>query len=177
MDPSQRLGANGYRVFTPPEDSYDAAKARQKIWGGHPRRITPVNPPYVPNARELSAWRYPALAWLDEIVAQISKPARVLLVFMPPFVSALPVPGSREEARFAQCRREIARIATRRGAHFIDFRISSAITLKEENYWDSGHYRLPVAGRIVRGIAQALKTGRDDPAGDWRYLAGPGKIR
>ena len=172
-----RLDANGYRVFTPPDDSYDAAKAQQKIWRGPPRKIMPVSPPYVPNARDMSAWRYPALAWLEEIAAQIRKPARVLMVFMPPHVSSLPVPGSRKAARFAECKRRITEIAARHGAHFIDFRIPSQITIKDEHYWDSGHYRLPIGGRIIRGIAQALETGRDDPAGDWHYLAGPGKVR
>jgi hypothetical protein len=172
-----RLDANGFRVFTPPDDSYDAAKAQQKIWGGPPRKITPVSPPYVPNASDTSAWRYPALAWLEEIVAQIKKPARALMVFMPPHVSYLPVSGSREAARFAECKRRIAGIATRHGAHLIDFRIPSQITMNDEHYWDSAHYRLPIGGRIIRGIAQALETGRDDPAGDWHYLAGPAKER
>jgi hypothetical protein len=171
----ERLDPNGFRVFTPPDDSYDSAKAQLKIWGGPPRKIMPVTPPFVPNASDISAWRYPALAWLEEIVVQISKSARVLLVFMPPHVSSLALPGSGEAARFAECKRQLAGIATRHGAHLIDFRISSQITIKDEHYWDSGHYRLPIGGRIIRGIAQAVETRRDDPAGDWHYLAGPGK--
>jgi hypothetical protein len=69
----------------------------------------------------------------------------------------------------------MAAIATRRGAHFVDFKIASPITTEDANYWDTLHYRLPIAQRIVEGIAKAVATGKDDPGGDWRYLAGPAR--
>jgi hypothetical protein len=67
----------------------------------------------------------------------------------------------------------MAQIATRHGAHLVDFKIASAITTEDAHYWDPLHYRLPIAKRIVEGIATAVATGKDDPGGDWRYLAGP----
>ena len=92
---------------------------------------------------------------------------------MPAHVAGQLQPGSKEAAREAECKARMADIATRRGAHLVDFKIASSITREDSHYWDPLHYRLPIAQRIVEGIAKAVATGKDDPGGDWRYLAGP----
>lgn len=169
-----RLGANGYHEFTPPDSTYDVEMARRRFFWRGP----PVNPPFVPSSSDRARWRYPALAWLDEIVGRARVPAAtVLLAFTPPHASYLPEEGSREAARFVECKRRIGGMAARHGAHLIDFRIASPLTRDDENFWDSFHYRVRVAARIIRDVARAVDTGRDDPAGEWRYLAGPAKPR
>jgi hypothetical protein len=160
----------GYEVFTPPESAYDPIKVRHKLWGEEgPRTFEAAAADNRAHTR--SDWMFPALGWLDEILGRVH--GRKVLAFMPSHVAAQPIPGSGKAARADACKMRIAEIAARHGASFIDFNIRSAITTDDDNYWDRLHYRLPIADRIVRGIQQALATGKDDPNGDWRYLAGP----
>jgi len=167
------LGANGYGVFVPPESKYDLAKARRKIWGKEgPRVISPVVPPFAATDRQKASWRYPALAWLGDII-EPGRWQQVLLVYMPVHIATQPVAGSEGAARDAACRSEIAAIAARAGAHLIDFRLASRLTSNDVNYWDALHVRVPVATRIAEEIATAVAMRADDPAGDWRYLGGP----
>ncbi|MGH6791915.1 MAG: hypothetical protein ACRECF_04160 [Methyloceanibacter sp.] len=159
---------DGYEVFTPPEDAYDKAKVKNKLRAAK----KPESKKKQASAEERAAWRYPALAWLDELMARFS--GRVVLAFMPAHVAIHPEPGSAKAARQEECKARIAAIARRHNATFIDFNIRSDITANDDNYWDALHYRLPIADRIVKGIEQAIATGKDDANGDWRYLAGPG---
>lgn len=163
----------GYEVFTPPEDAYDSAKVRRKLWGdAGPHPIGAVTPPYRASEEERRSWRFPALAWLDESLTRF--PGRVVMAYMPAHVTAQPVPGSAGAARESECKAETQEIARRHGVPLIDFRIASGITTNDDNYWDRLHYRLPIADRIVAGIERALETAADDPNGDWRYLTGSG---
>ena len=63
--------------------------------------------------------------------------------------------------------------AARHGVPVVDFRIRSPVTTRDENYWDRLHYRVPIATRIIDGLARALAAGKDDPGGDWRMLNAP----
>ena len=88
-------------------------------------------------------------------------------------IAAQPVPGTEDEAREAECKVRMADIAGRYGVPLVDFRLRSPLTSADANYWDSLHYRLPIADRVIAELKQAVATARDDPGGDWRYLAGP----
>jgi hypothetical protein len=161
---------NGYEVFTPPESAYDLAKAKAKIYGSGTRQISAgLEPVYAADAAERAAWTFPALAWLEEIIAK-DKWQRVLLVFMPVHRAAQPRAGSMAAAREAECKARIALIAARAGWPALDFRIASEITTTDSNYWDSLHYRVGIAERVARGIARGIAGQDDDPAGDWRHL-------
>jgi len=162
-----RIPANGFEIFVPPESAYDLIKARKNLRKAGPAQIVPITPPYAVTEEDIRSWRYPALDWLDELLAATPSSTRRLLVFMPTHVVGQPVPGSREAAREHICKSRIAEIGKRRDALVIDFRIRSALTTNDANYWDPQHYRLPIASRIVDGIAHAITTGRDDPEGDW----------
>ena len=168
---------NGYEIFTPEESRYDLAKARAKIYAGAaPAEAggagdTTEPGPLMAPALEQGAWRFPALAWFDEIVAD-KRWERIIPVFMPVHVAAQPVSGSAAHAHEAECKRRIAEIAGSAGWSTIDFRIPSTITRRDDHYWDALHYRLGIAERVVGGIARALTVKRDDPGGDWRYLDG-----
>jgi hypothetical protein len=168
-----RFPANGYDMFVPPDADYDAVKARQYVWRGRASPIVAQVPAFTATEEHRARWRYPALAWLDELLAGAHAGTRLLLAVMPAHVAGQPQPGSEGAAQEAECKARMAAIATRRGAHLIDFKIASSITRDDANYWDTLHYRLPIARRIVDGIASAAATRQDDPGGDWLYLAGP----
>jgi hypothetical protein len=165
-----RLAANGFSVFVPPESAYDAVKAENYLWQGRSREIKAVIPAYAPSNEDLQSWKFPAIAWLDELLADTPTDTRRIIAFMPAHISGLPVPGSRAAAREQTCKERIWEVGNRRGAELIDFRIYSSITTRDANFWDPQHYRLPIAHRIVDGIARAVATRLDDPGGDWTYV-------
>jgi hypothetical protein len=164
-----RIPANGFEIFVPPESAYDPVKVDKLLWKGGPREIAPVVPPYATSEVDLLSWGFPALAWLEQILAATPVTTRRLLVFMPVHVVSQPVPGSRVAAREQVCKSHIAEISRRYEAALIDFRIRSALTTIDANYWDPLHYRLPVAHSIVDAIARAVSTRQDDPQGDWAF--------
>jgi hypothetical protein len=169
-----RFPPNGFDVFVPPEAAYDDAKAQRYIWRGRANPIIPEMPAYAPTDAERAAWRYPALAWLEDVVDKAPAGTSLVFSFMPVHVANQPRPGSREAAREAECKARIADIARRRGAPFADFKIASKITSEDSHYWDPMHHRLPIARRVVEGIAKAVATGQDDPNGDWVMRTAPG---
>ena len=163
---------DGYEVFTPPESAYDRAKVKLKLWGAKGEAARKAkDSSYTASADERAGWQYPGLVWLDEIAARFG--GRVVFVYVPAHIAAQPAPGTAKAARQEECKARIAAIARRHQASFIDFNFESEITANDDNWWDRLHYRLPIADRIVGDIEQALATGKDDPNGDWRYLAGP----
>jgi hypothetical protein len=165
-----RIPFNGFEVFVPPESAYDPVKVEKLLWAGGAKEVKPRVPAYAVTAEDLRAWRFPALPWLEEILAATPADARRILAFMPVHVSRQPAPGSEGAARERLCKARVADIAGRHQAVVIDFGIASGITTRDANYWDTMHYRLPIAYRIVDGIARAVTTRADDPAGDWVML-------
>lgn len=165
-----RIAANGFEVFVPPESAYDPVKVEKLLWEGRPKEIKAVVPAYAPTEHDARNWQFPALAWLEEILAAAPAGTRRVLAFMPVHVARQPVPGSQEAAREVACKARVADIGRRHRAAVLDFRIPSSLTTRDENYWDPLHYRLPVAGRIVDDIARAVATRRPDPAGVWTLL-------
>ena len=119
---------------------------------------------------DLQSSKFPAIAWLEELLADTPMNTRSILAFMPSHIAGLPAPGSREAAREQTCKARIWAVGKRRSAQLIDFRIYSGITTRDVHFWDRQHYRLPIAHRIVEGIAQAVATRLDDPGGDWTYV-------
>lgn len=175
-----RIPFDGYEIFLPPDSAYDRERAVKAIFGRSKAKPAPEQGPrYVPSEAEQKDWRFPALDWLRRITDPDQRWQRIVLVFTPVHVSALPQPGSREEAREAECKSRIAVLARERGIPLVDFRIGSAITEVVENYWDPLHYRVPIAGRIMAGIGKAVAGGSEEPAGDWRLLsrAGAAEVR
>lgn len=158
-----RIRGDGYEVFTPPESLYDAARAAAHIHGEAPV------PEGVPEADPAM----PALAWLDDLLSLVPADGLKLVAFMPVNVAAQPRPGSAGAAREAACKARVAEIARRRGATLVDFRIPSAVTRDDTNYWDALHYRLPIAARIVGALRRAVDEGRDAADGFYRVLAAP----
>jgi hypothetical protein len=165
-----RIPFNGFEVFVPPESAYDPVKVEKLLWAGGPKEIKPQVPAYAATAEDLRAWRFPALTWLEEVLAATPADARRILAFMPVHVNRQPAPGSQGAARERLCKARVAEIGARHQAVVVDFGIASGITTRDDNYWDTMHYRLPIAYRIVDGIARAVATRQDDPGGDWVML-------
>lgn len=169
-----RIRRDGYAVFTPPEASYDAARASRHIHGGTPLGGQDlVVEAVVTSASGSDAM--PALDWLDALLAATPAATTKLLAFMPVHVATQGRPGTHQGIREAACKARVARIGRRHGATVADFRIPSPVTTEDGNYWDALHYRVPVAARIVDGLAAALAEGTDDPNGFFRVLSHPRK--
>lgn len=157
----ERIRADGYEVFTPPEASYDLARARSHLYaasGGEP--VAPVQEAVVavPEAAR-RAWRFPAVAWLSETLASYPQTTRVMLVLPPSHVTAFPQPGSVAGQRYAACKQAIATMAKMRDAVVVDYAHASPVTSEDSHYWDTLHFRLPVAQRVEQELAQIAKAG------------------
>jgi hypothetical protein len=162
----ERIRSDGYEIFTPPEATYDLARARFHIWKDRPgRRITPEAPPRTLTEKEAQALALPAVAWLDDLLARLPPGSRRLLVHMPLHIAAQPTPGSLTAAQVALCKERIDVVGAKHKASVIDFAIDSPLTREDANYWDPLHYRLPIAERIIEGMKQGSATGVSDPAG------------
>lgn len=152
------LRDDGYGVFVPPEAAYDAARAHAHIWfehtsQGRPAAIVPQEPPVRVSAEERASWRFPAAAWLDDLLAGLPTDTRLYLVFPPAHVSAQPQPGSLAAETDGACKARFSEIGTRHGATVLDFRKPSAVTRNDDNFWDALHYRLPFASRVAHALA------------------------
>lgn len=168
-----RFEPSGFNVFTPPEDSYDIDKARQYIWGDRQPVIMPVEPPVRLTEAEREALTFPALDWLDQLLARLPDDSAAVLAFMPVHVAAQPVPGSREAAVEAECKVRVTDVARRHGAVAVDFRIASSLTREDTNFWDNLHYRLPIGADIIEALAAVAAGDEPSPDSDARVLVGP----
>lgn len=162
------IASNGYGVFVPPDEQYDARKASSYIWQGQPASIPDPAPDYRPTGAEIAGWRFPALPWLEALLKSLPKETLKVLAFMPPHIAIQPLPGSLEAARVKECKVQVADMARRYGAHYLDFWIKSPITVEDSNFWDARHYRVPVAARIVDDIGLAV-TGKRTSSEDFIY--------
>lgn len=173
----QRLRGDGYEVFTPPEGTYDLARARFHLYrnhGGHAPDLTPQVPPASVTAAERAGWQFPALAWLESGLAAFPATTRRIIVLPPVHAGAMPREGSVAWQRFQACKVEIAAIAMRQKAIVADYAHPSALTREDSNYWDPAHYRLPIARRIE---ADLIALGRDGQAPADPALTVLGKLR
>jgi hypothetical protein len=164
-----RLPRDGYEVFTPPEASYDAARAAAHIWGGGSRGVVSAQPKFEVMVAERSTWRFPALERLDATLTGLPAGARLLALFPPVHMAIHPVPGSFEAAQDEECKARTAAIIAQHHGTTVDLRFASPITTEDSNYWDALHYRLPIAGRI----AEVLREASEGKAGgqDFHVLA------
>jgi len=162
---------DGFEVFTPPETDYDLARTRVGIWTGRTPQPLPDTPPPPLSDDEKRALKFPALAWMETILGELPASSMKVLAFMPVHVAAQAWPGTRDAAIEAECKARIAAIGRAHGAKAIDWRIASAITTNDANYWDGLHYRLAVAQRIARDLAAAALTSSESADGSYRLIA------
>ena len=86
---------------------------------------------------------------------------------MPVHVAAQPWPSTANASIEGECKDRIDDIARRRRAIVVDWRIASPITREDRNYWDSLHYRLPIAQRLAGEIVDAAVDRRDSQDGSY----------
>jgi len=142
----RRYGLDGYTSFVPDESQYDRARRDAAFARWPPTDRTPAPPG--------AALDFPALPLLREDLRAIPAATRKVLFFTPYHVDQQGAPGSGTAARWAACKREVAKIAAETGAQALDFMIPSAITRDRDNYWDPLHYRVPIAARLAEGLAK-----------------------
>ena len=159
-----RIRPDGYAVFTPPDDRYDLERARAHIRAGAADPAARAEAPDAP---------MPALGRLDDLLGRLPPQALKLVAFMPVHAAAQGAPGTAAGRREEACKTRVAAIGTRRGAVVVDFRRISPLTIRDANYWDALHYRLPVAARVVADLKAAVMSGAADPDGVYRVLARP----
>jgi hypothetical protein len=148
-----RYARDGWADFLPDDRRYDAPRAAAGL----------VPPPSGPAPAVAPAFDFPQHALLAERLAALPAATRVLLFFVPYHVSLQPRPGTIDELLWAACRRDIEAIARARpGTILADFMIPSSITREDTNYWDPQHYRIGIADRLVRDLAEAA-AGRATP--------------
>ncbi|MEJ1976061.1 MAG: hypothetical protein WDN49_08055 [Acetobacteraceae bacterium] len=146
----QRYGSDGYTDFLPDDRLYDPARVAVRFaqWGPAP------NIPAAPDAPHV----FPALPMLAEGLAALPASTRKLLFFTPSHIDQQGLPGSDIAASAAACKRAVTQIAaTVPGTVVVDFLIPSPITRERDNYWDPLHYRVPIADRIMRDLAEASR--------------------
>jgi hypothetical protein len=160
------LRADGFQSFVPDDAQYNLEKARQHIWGGNGKPVMPLDdlPPALA-LEERPALSFPALPWLDAVLSELPASSRKVLAFMPVHIAEQRRPGIAGVE--PECKDRIAIIARRHGASLIDWRIPSVLTREDSNYWDTLHFRIQVADRIVRDMANAVIHGRPSPDGTY----------
>ncbi|CAH0217327.1 hypothetical protein [Roseomonas sp. CECT 9278] len=148
-----RYGRDGWADFLPDESRYDPPRAAAGL----------VPPAWTPAPAMPPDFDFPQHALLAERLAALPPATRVLLFFVPYHISLQPPDGTLDALRWAACRASIAAVARGRpGTILADFMMPSAITREDTNYWDPQHYRIGIADRLVRDLAQAA-AGRATP--------------
>ncbi len=96
---------------------------------------------------------FTALPLMQRFLDGIGPSARVVLVFPPRYVGAIPREGSPAAAALDACKEALSRLAkTRSNTWVVDFLVDSPFTRHEDDYWDTIHYR----GRVARAIEDRL---------------------
>lgn len=155
---------DGFSIDTPLETSYDAAKARRRIWERNARNNNVIARS---SAAELPAPTtgppLPALRWLDATLARLAPSTVRTLVIMPPHQVMLPAPGTPQAAMLAECKAKILAIGRARDATVLDLRFGSELTKGDENYWDNMHLRVHAAAQLTAAIVVGQRDGRSTP--------------
>lgn len=164
-----KYGPDGYANFLPPASEYDLVKVRWTLYGAAgpgPRRV--VADPVEISADDRARWRFPSHDYLRRMLESLPTATRKLLVFVPVHINAQPVPGTRSDIEWKECKDRIGKIVSGvENAALLDFMISSPLTTRDRNYWDLQHYTAAVAARLVRLIARGV---RNEMAPDGEYV-------
>lgn len=166
----ERIRNDGFGVFVPPDHEYDAKRAQSHIWAGGRRNRTPIVPSVALTEGERAALRFPALDWLETLLARLPSSSEKILVFMPVHVAAQPAPGSHGAAIEVECKRRVSDLGSKNRAVVADWRIPSALTTNDSHYWDPLHYRLPIANDIARDIGGPIRKEKAASNGLYRLL-------
>lgn len=155
-------GRNGYTSFVPPDGEYDPARVAM-----HLRGLARQMPPG-PHKGLPQSWRYPALALMEQEIRALPAATRKVLFFVPLNHVLIPPAGSEEDVAWSECKRRVGDLAASLlNALAVDFMRSSPITEDDNNYWDAQHYRVDVAVRLAKDLADAA---RGETNADFRMI-------
>lgn len=155
-----KYGPDGYFDFTQDFGAYDLARTRQRIYGSP----TPSAPPPVVDL-EPTAEDVPHMANLELLPALLdaAPPATRVVLLIPP-MHVWHVHGS--AAAYRECKRQALAVAARRADLVVlDYLLDGPLTREDRNYWDAIHYGDPIAARIERDVAAAIRGGFKPEAG------------
>lgn len=152
-----KFDRSGFGDFTPGEVNYNPARAHELVRGDQaargPARKVKLSP------QRLASMTFPALGWLEEILALTPDTTRVVFVRMPVHVADQAAPGSIEAVTQNECYRRVEVLAREHGVYNFNMQFPSPITETDTNYWDRRHFRLPIARLTVGEMARALSKG------------------
>jgi hypothetical protein len=154
-----RYDSDGYRNFLPPRESYDIDRVRVSIYGGTEPKPIPALPPQPPE--DAADWKFSTHAMMAELLRKAPPTTTVMLLFVPYHAYYRSQSGG-GGWQLEICKRRLEKLAreVRPDIHILDFMIDSALTRRDENYWDSLHFDPAVADQIVALVAQAVRTGQ-----------------
>ena len=159
-------GRDGYTSFVPPDSEYDPSKVAAYM------RVAGPDIPPGKRSGEPSTWRYPAVQQIGADLAELAEGTRKILFFVPYNHVLLPPVDSPGAAVWGECKRRVAQLAARTpNTLAVDFMLPSPITEADDNYWDSLHYRVGIADRIVHDLDAANRGATSD---DYRVLSANG---
>ncbi|HEX5319651.1 MAG TPA: hypothetical protein VFW46_10855 [Stellaceae bacterium] len=157
----QRYGSDGYTDFLPDDSLYDAGRAAALL--PKPVQAGADDPSF-----DTTELRFPNHQFLSAALQALPAATRKLLFFPPYYVGGQPPAGTEAFARLRECKRRIAAIAAATpGTLVADFMIPSGITDDPTHYWDPLHYRVGIADRLGRDLADAA-AGLPSRDGDYR---------
>ena len=159
----ERIRGDGYEVFTPPEATYDLARARLHLAAG---AIEGARAPHPPATGPL-----PTTAWLSDFARALPPSTRLVALFPPVHGEAQAVAGSAAGIADEACKAAIVAALGPGRTLALDYRIRSPLATEDSNFWDS----LPIATRIIDDIRQARTGPPADNDGGYRLLSGPAK--
>jgi len=156
------LQDDGYYRFTPDDSRYDPTRTHATLYYGRWKAAESISayadPPAV-GARP-SDWTFPDLRLLEQALDGLPAQTRKILVFVPLHVSLLL--DAEEWAKFTHCKEAVVDIAkTRANVDVIDFMRPTPLTRNDYAYWDSVHYRVGYATKIIEAIMSAFEEGHD----------------
>ena len=155
-----RMRGDGFDEFTPPDMTYDAARAQFHLYRNLGGQKPDAFPPdaLVAESSSLAGHAFPALAWLEQSLAALPSATRKILLLPPLHAASLPVEGALRDGE-AACKAAILAVSRRVNATLLDYRRISPLTIDDSRFWDPLHYRIDVARQIEVDIAAADRTG------------------
>ena len=160
-----RIRGDGYEVFTPPEASYDLGRARIHLAAGANEGARSPHPP--------ASGPLPTIGWLADFARVLPAATRLVALFPPVHAEAQPAAGSPAGTADQACKEAIVAALGPSRTLSLDYRTRNSLTSADTNFWDSLHYRLPIAGRIVDDIRLALAAGGLPTDERYRLLSRP----
>lgn len=158
-----RYGLDGYTTFVPDDSEYDRARVALHLkqdaaaMGGAEIGGSPAT------------WRFASLSMLRAALGDLS-PRTSKVLYFAPYNHVLIQPDSSMGRVWQACKERVAEIATQVPNTVVaDFMLPSPITRTDDNYWDALHYRVAIADRLARDLADAAR-GEESDSDDYRLL-------